>query len=453
MSKKYENVFDLWNYLQNEQKRGGPEVIMEIKNNFSTGASKLDSAMAGFLDILPELMESPKYHNVAEDIFNSIWYGGPKVNLSREDREYNNIRIKDVLTDGMPSHFEGNRAERKRHRFLLEHLQSEAIFGTTDIDKIANIIYSPYFVVKTGGLTNLVLSRKELNDRNLEEYDVRKSMRYFIYKKLQKGEEIHFNPTLTRKYGTGLQALDKIKRDILKVNPSGSIWPAVIRRGTGKGVEVVLMGGDRTNPANSRILGDLFTVDNNRQFKKIEYTEEEMWKVFGKWREGDFFDNENDPNLFGLAESTKTKMNNYYNEYSKTPPTHKNMGYFFTDFRDPGKYEWENFIKPFMEAKTNGISNKELSEDEFDKAWEKHRLTKTYTWEAQWLSENFRGIIDPYAPIHQGELPDFISNFLNKETGVSEEPDLQFLREKRDLELGRQSLDMEGQLGVESIID
>jgi len=383
--------------------------IQNSKNTMRLQPGELTNARAAFLDILPELVPLDEEGNVtdashledAQRIYETLFLSGPKsgagIKQTPESREY---EISQTLQQGFPSHFEGGNNERKSHGILLRYLQKE-LYQDQDINRIANIIYKPYVVIDGGGSTKLVFTKKELSRRNLTKGDMERSVRYFMYRQQQLGNKMNFIAgtginTSYSDYGKGVEALKKINADVLAKDSTSSIFPAVIRNANGIGVQVVIMAGNSQNKTQARIVGRMHVTDGETgETTPLQYNEDETWEVFGGWRRGDYFDNENDWNIFGLAESTKTKMDGYYKKYTKNPPTKQNAGYWMTDFADPGKWEWENIIKPFHEK------HNKLTESEYDNAWEKERLDNTFTFEAQWYGENFHGFIDPLQPMHQ----------------------------------------------------
>jgi len=335
--------------------------IQNSKNTMRLQPGELTNARAAFLDILPELVPLDEEGNVtdashledAQRIYETLFLSGPKsgagIKQTPESREY---EISQTLQQGFPSHFEGGNNERKSHGILLRYLQKE-LYQDQDINRIANIIYKPYVVIDGGGSTKLVFTKKELSRRNLTKGDMERSVRYFMYRQQQLGNKMNFIAgtginTSYSDYGKGVEALKKINADVLAKDSTSSIFPAVIRNANGIGVQVVIMAGNSQNKTQARIVGRMHVTDGETgETTPLQYNEDETWEVFGGWRRGDYFDNENDWNIFGLAESTKTKMDGYYKKYTKNPPTKQNAGYWMTDFADPGKWEWENIIKPF----------------------------------------------------------------------------------------------------------
>jgi hypothetical protein len=398
-----DNFLQHWKIIKNEMDSVGPENWMNDKNNDREGGGYRTSENAAFNDILPELMKTIPGRTYADQIYTSLHQiHGPQIPGSQE-RKFMRWDAQSVMQNGMPSHFEGSRNERGSHKDLLFFLHDNQVFGDISVSDIAKKIYSPYVVAKGAGLTNIIVSKKELKDNHLEAKDLDINMKYFIMAGRKKGRVV-FNrgEGFPEEYGNGKEALEKIQKVIADsyTDESTNMWPAIIRNSKGNGVQVVVMAGDRQNMSQAQIVGtwNVISTDKNGKeiTKQLKYTEKEMWDIFKADKMGNFMDAENDSWEQGTL---KERMGVYYNKYSSKEngglgevPTRANLPWWGVEVMDPGKLEWEQVIEPFWKL------NKDLTPEEFAAEWEHMRETATYNWEDQWSVNISNGLVDPYAP-------------------------------------------------------
>ena len=402
MSKRHKNVLEFVSGLTARKKRNGARAHQNMMYKLYQKNSSQSNARGAFMDIVEDLVETNS--PLANKIYQTLYKSGALVNNAPTQGsgwlvgEKSN-QLHKIINNGFPSGYEGGNNERNAHQQLLLYMSKRVdLFGTSDIDDLAKELYAEYEVFKGEGVPNLVFTKKELRENNLDRDDIKNSMRYIILEPRKRGWTSTFIPDAKQygtQYGKGVDALKKMNKEMQKsegwFGSDASMWAAVVPNSNGDGVQVVVMHGTRGSRDKSKMVGRMYEQghDSKGNFitRPISYNNQEMFKKFQSWRRGHFMDAENDAwertdtNLgFMQIDGLKTRMGKYYDKYSQkgfSPPRPRlpyiNSYLNGVEIFDAGKFEWENVIKPFWEA------NKNLSEDEFADKWDKVMEEQTFT--------------------------------------------------------------------------
>ena len=421
MSKRHKNVLEFVSGVNARKERNGASAHQNMMYKLYQKNNSQSNARAAFMDIAEDLLETNP--SLANKVYQTLYKSGSLVNnapiqgagWNPYDRDY---ELNEVINNGFPSGYEGGNGERNAHQQLLLYMSKNVSkFGTDNIDDLAKELYGGYQVFKGGGVPNLVFTKKELKENNLNRDDIENSMRYFILEPRKRGWTSTFIPDAKQygtKYGKGVDALKKMSKEMQKSDGwfgnDASMWAAVVPNANGDGVQVVVMSGIKGSRSKSIMVGNMYEQSRDSKgdliTKPISYNNQEMFKKFKSWRRGHFMDAENDPwektdtNLgFMQIDGLKTRMGKYYDKYSQkgfSPPRAK-LPYYSpilngVEILDPGEFEWENVIKPFW------INNKKLSEDEFADKWDKVMNEQTFTHRDQIYDYFNQDLNDPYEP-------------------------------------------------------
>jgi|GEM_PF-6202695 len=358
-------------------------------------------AKTAFMDIAEDLYETNP--ELALKVYQTLYKSGSIPNVGSIQKEGfwkiggRGNQLHDVIDEGFPSGYEGGNNERNAHMQLLAVLQKNiAKFGGQDIDEIAEQIYGFAEVFdEGGGVPNIVLTKKELKENNIRREDVQESMRYLIIAPRKKGMETTFYPSKEMRdtygeLGKGIEALKKMDEEMRKNDSGSSMWAAVVPASSGNGVDIVVMSGIKGDRYKSRMVGRIYEEgyeNGDYVSRQLSYDNRKMFGMFKTWRNGQFMDTEND---FWERHTLKERIGEYYNNGPVPGRTH--IPYWFArEVMDPGEYEYNNIIKPFHEK------NRELSDSDYAKEWEKVMDETTYT-----MRDRFFDFFNADLPTHEG---------------------------------------------------
>jgi hypothetical protein len=398
MKKRHTNIIE---YIAGINSKSSRAREKDTQRGFNSSKKSIQATSA-FADIASDLFQ----HNpdFAERVYKSLFQrgdlpqGGTVQKSNYFQRWGTGHQQEQIAKNGWPSGYEANAPKHAQMQLLLSIQNDVLEFGTNDIDDIGKELYSFAEVFEGGGIPNLVFTKKELKENNLNRDDIENSMRYFILEPRKRGWTSTFIPDAKQygtQYGKGVDALKKMSKEMQKSDgwfgDDASMWAAVVPNANGNGVQVVVMAGIKGDRFKSKMVGRMYEQghDSKGNFitRPISYNNQEMFKKFQSWRRGHFMDAENDPwertdtNLgFMQVDGLKTRMGKYYDKYSQKDfsPLRARLPYYApiingVEIFDAGKFEWENVIKPFWKA------NKNKSEDEFADEWQKVMDEQTFT--------------------------------------------------------------------------
>ena len=388
---------------RNEMLRKGGSIYLEyLQQQLRNSGTAHGSAFSAAIDIMPEQEDDQiQWKNIHSALFQQAAklktkddiMGRKDSDKMREDiNQLNNILYEG---DYFPSIFE-DRVRRESFGHLIKLIYDSNMFEGEDYNDIAYRLFKDYTVIDGGSKAKIAFSTKELEMRGITKEDLLDSARYPILKALKEGKELLFEHQDGISYG--VEALRKVKENIHGGNKT--LWSAIQPTSDGEGIEVVIVSGDRSENRTREVVGRWVYKNEDGSTSRLEYRNDDMFRVLSAYKRGNFMDIENDD---GIYDQVKGWVDKYKDNY-KFPRKYIMKGteeIFGGDWRDQtffdiGEFEYTQVVKPFWDK--YGPKGENLTPEEFADKWEEVRLEETYSWEDKYFKLFSNGLVDPYHP-------------------------------------------------------
>ena len=374
-----------------------------------------NSARAALIDILEDHEGTGTISRVLNPAIKSLWDPPIKSGIpmdytdNRMETDEKLWQINKVLWEGdyWPSIFQdGNR--RKSYAHLIKVLHDRQAFGKATYEEIAGKLFSPYTVFDGGGETKVAFKSNEMKARGVLKEDFLDSVNYLVLRALKQGHKLYF------KHGDHVEPLHPKTVEMMKddiVAGGGSIWTGVQHSSDGKGIEAVIMSGNREDKSSRKMIGRWMIKNKEGDLIPLSARGEDMWKVLTSYKRGNFMDIDNDDEVYKQVEQWVDKYGEDISKVTNKKYIPKGLeeisvvdpDRFFFNFFDIGKFEYEEVVKPFWDK--YGPKGENLTPEEFADKWEEVRLEETYAWEDKYFRLGTWGLVDPYHPFIGPGIP------------------------------------------------
>ena len=395
--KQVENMLDLyaWRDSVNDYANDDGATLWYMQQQLLNQGDSRDAALSAWIDLMPEHQGNAL---IFDRVFSGLFTKGvPIRDTPKPDAQNRLDDIHDSLRHSFPSQFQ-NRTRRKSFAHLLTKLEQTGVFGeNADYEDIADILFKPYLVLDGGTTTGMVFKRSELEQRGIKKSDLEDSINYAVLRALKEGKNLQFQ-YLGDNQIKSKEGMAKILKHIQDLDSGASMWTGVRKTADGKGMEVVIVAGNKQDIDSRDVVGRWVYEDvddkGNKIMSRLEYNDEETIRVLSAYKRGNFMDiDNNDGNIYFRVKNWIDRGPS--NKFKSIPGGLEEI--LTQPFIDLAKFEYDEVVLPFWEK--YGPKGENLSPDEFAEKWEEVRRKETYAFEEKYFELFTYGLVDPYHPM------------------------------------------------------
>ena len=412
--------------------------FQQLGQKLRESGQRANLAKAAFFDIYEELQHN---NNDAQLVWQVLFQTHPILEDVDPEKQGERIHsVRELKTDMFPSSIENIR-HRNSHTHLVDLVYASGIFNESkaDRDDVAQRLYKYYDVLDMGGKQNIVFTKRELTEQNLDIDDIEENLPLIL--KFFDKTDSQLIPFPVNAFGDSIgdeydqpELIKKIVKD-MRGDPGkddgASLWTSFRRSEDGKGLEVNVTAGN-WDTGSFHEVGVWGYKDKDNQIRPLIIPMNDMYKMIKAAKKSHWMDAMNDPWETGawvgtkrmrefmrdkgmgfmIFDSLKEKIGEWYQrgkEYTKEDGKTKSRKYWGSkdgdwlsipnwaiEVADPKAFEFENIIVPFWEK--YGPKGMDLSDEEFENMWQKELETGTITFEDRFMSwwiDQFTDLIAP----------------------------------------------------------